>query len=164
MHQIDSSCVCHKRSRIARFRRLVSRKEPSHEVDGGDGHAHAEQNAGEYTLRTAFPKGKGQPRDDNGDKREPSGDCAGEGLLQYVDRVLPWRVGLGKHGPGENERDEKRRGAVRKTKTTKETQNSCFHGTSKEFQNTPRTNGESTPCSRNSACRFLSRLRSPQNR
>src|SRR6266852_4447093 len=121
MHQVDPSCVCHKRS-CSRLSSPVSRKKTSPEVEGGDSHADTEEHAGEYTLRTAFPKGKGQPRDDNGDKREPSGDCAGEGLLQYVDRVLPWRVGLGKHGPGENECDEKRRGAARKTKTTKETQ------------------------------------------
>src|SRR5713101_7170283 len=134
MYQVDPSCVCHKRSSDARFRSLVSRKEPSHEVDGGDGHADTEEHAREYTLRTAFPKGEGQSGDDDGDKREPSGDGAGEGLLQYIDRVLPWRVGLGKHGPGENERDEKRHGAAGKTKTAKETQDSCLHGTSKEFQ------------------------------
>src|SRR6267142_2523040 len=52
----------------------VSRKEPSHEVDGRDGHTHAEENTGEDTLRAAFSEGEGQTGDDNRDERQPARD------------------------------------------------------------------------------------------
>jgi hypothetical protein len=39
--------------------RRISRKQPGHEVDGGDGHADAEENAGQDALRSPFAKGEG---------------------------------------------------------------------------------------------------------
>src|SRR5262249_2861158 len=69
-----------------------SGKEPGHEVAGGDGHADTEENAREHALRAAFTEGKGEPRDDNRHEGKPASDRARKGLLQYVDRVFPWRV------------------------------------------------------------------------
>src|SRR3981189_1442797 len=91
MHVFYPLRIRHERSPNARFRSLVSRKEPSHEVDGGDGHANAEENAGEDTFRSAFTEGEGEPGDDNGDERKPARDGAGERLLEDTDGVLPGR-------------------------------------------------------------------------
>src|ERR1700739_4183723 len=101
--------------------RVLSGKEPCEEVDRGDGHADTEEHAGEDTLRTAFPKSEGQPRDDDGDERKPARNGAGECLLQHVDRVLPGRVRLCENGTREHEREEERRGSARKTGMIKET-------------------------------------------
>src|SRR5450755_1529285 len=95
MHQVESSCICHKRSCIARFRLPASRKEPSHEVDGGDGHANAEKNAGKYAFRSTFAKGEGESGDDNRDERKPARDGAGERLLENANGVLPRRIASG---------------------------------------------------------------------
>src|SRR6266849_2202799 len=69
----------------------ASRKEPSHEVDGGDSHAHAEENAGEDAFRAAFAEGEGESGDDNRDEGQPARDGAGECLLENANGVFPGR-------------------------------------------------------------------------
>src|SRR5579875_2744665 len=51
-----------------------SRKEPSHEVDGADGHADAEDDAGQGSLRAAFTKGENEAANHDGHKREAGGN------------------------------------------------------------------------------------------
>src|SRR6267143_623780 len=95
MYQVYPSCVRHKRTRDSRFRNPISRKEPGHEVDGGDSHSHSEENAGEDTLRAAFAKCESQTGHDYCNERKAARDCAGEGLLEDAYCVLPWRVASG---------------------------------------------------------------------
>src|SRR6267378_3028846 len=110
MHDVDPLRIRHERSPNARFRSLCSRKEPSHEVDGGDGHANAEENSGEDAFRAAFAEGEGEAGDDNRDEGEPARDGAGERLLEDTDGVLPGRSAgrLGECRCGEEETREKR--------------------------------------------------------
>ena len=68
------------------------RKQPSQKVDGGDGHANAEEHAGKNAFRTTFAEGKGESRHDDGNEGESASDGTGEGLLQNTDGVLPGRV------------------------------------------------------------------------
>src|SRR5713226_13020 len=109
MHDVDPSCVRHKRSRNARFRNAVSRKEPGHEVDGGDSHANAKENAGEDTFRTAFAEGEGESGNNDCDERKPACDSAGERLLENTHGVLPGRSagGLSERRCGEAKTYEK---------------------------------------------------------
>src|SRR5260370_12247700 len=74
------------------FLRLNSRKKPSHEVDGGDSHADAEQHSDEYSLRPAFAQREGQARNHDCDERKAACDSAGERLHQDVYCVLPGRA------------------------------------------------------------------------
>src|SRR5579871_4325491 len=106
MHWIDSSCVRHD---VCLRYHHVSRKKPGHEIDGGDGHAHAKKDAGEDTFRTAFPEGEGQAGDDDGDEGETARDGTGERLLQNVDGVFPGRIAgrLRQHRGGKSDRQEK---------------------------------------------------------
>src|SRR5207302_5060725 len=78
----------------------VSRKQPGHEVDRGNGHPNAKENAGEDALRAALAEGEGQSGDDDGNEGQPARDGAGEGLLENIDGVLPGRATccLGKDG------------------------------------------------------------------
>src|SRR5579859_4277627 len=102
MYQVYPSCVGHKRSRDSRVRNSISRKEPGHEVDGGDSHSHSEENAGEDTFRAAFAERESQTGYDDCNERKAACDCAGEGLLEDAHGVLPRRgaSGLreGRHG------------------------------------------------------------------
>ena len=66
-----------------------SGKQPSHEVDCGDGHADTEQHTGKDSLRSAFTKSESQTCDDNGHEREAASDGGLERLHQNVDGVLP---------------------------------------------------------------------------
>src|SRR6267143_2735146 len=68
---------------------LASRKEPCHEVDGGDGHANPEENTSEHSLRAAFAEGEGKAGDHDCYQREATRNGACERLLQDADRVLP---------------------------------------------------------------------------
>src|SRR6267378_5731807 len=61
-----------------------SRKKPSHEVDGGDCHAHPEQHAGEDSFRAAFAKRESQAGNHDCDERKAACDSAGERLHQDV--------------------------------------------------------------------------------
>src|SRR5437016_3650598 len=70
-------------------RPVASRKEPSHEVDGGDGHTNPEEDTCEHSLRAAFSEGEGQAGYHNCNKGKTASDGAGERLLQDADRVLP---------------------------------------------------------------------------
>src|SRR5262245_46819930 len=92
------------------------REQPGQEVDRGDGHADAEQHTGKNALRSALAEGESQTRDDDGDEGQTAGDGTGEGLLQDVYRVFPWRVRLGERGRGERESKERYRGDARNGK------------------------------------------------
>src|SRR6266436_1376673 len=129
MHQVDPLCVHHKGSRDPGFRRAVSRKEPSHEVDGGDGHSHAKENAGEDTLRATFTEGEGEAGDDNCDERKPARDGAGERLLEDTHGVLPWRSSgrLGECGCGEEEAHEKCKANPGQMAAKTDYSQACFH-------------------------------------
>src|SRR6266481_8377885 len=107
MNQVDPSCVGHKCSRDSGFRSPISRKEPSYEIDGGEGHAHTEENAGENAFRAAFAEGEGESGDDNRDERKSARDGAGERLLENAHGVFPRRVASGlredRHGKEETD-------------------------------------------------------------
>src|SRR5260370_3454305 len=62
------------------FLRLNSRKKPSHEVDGGDSHADAEQHSGEDSLRPAFAKREGKATNHECHEIQSAGDSPGEFL------------------------------------------------------------------------------------
>src|SRR5262249_5858364 len=96
-YKLDSlACRLPCRAPIKWFcRPLASRKEPGHEVDGGDGHADPEKNTCEYPLRAAFAEGEGQAGHHDCDQRKATSDGAGERLLQDADRVLPRGGSLG---------------------------------------------------------------------
>src|SRR6266576_1335337 len=99
----------HRSSPNARFSGPISRKEPSHEVDGGDGHANAEENAGENTLRATFAESERESGDDYRDERKPARDGARERLLENTHGVLPGRIarGLRENRHGEEETDSR---------------------------------------------------------
>src|SRR5579884_1208047 len=94
-----------RRSRAMRISpvQAVSWKEPGEKVDGGNGHADAEEDAGKDALRTAFAERECQTGDDDRDEGESARNRAGERLLQDVNRVFPRRRALSERGSGEHE-------------------------------------------------------------
>src|SRR6516225_1254034 len=60
---------------------LISRKEPGQEVDCGDGHANAKEDASEDPLGAAFAEGECQARHHDRHQGKTAGNRAGEGLL-----------------------------------------------------------------------------------
>jgi hypothetical protein len=70
---------------------LGSREEPSHEVDGADRHADAEDNPGKGSFAAAFAESENETANHYGDEREARGDRAGERVLQDLDSILPRR-------------------------------------------------------------------------
>src|SRR5712664_2051188 len=81
----------------------ASRKEPSQEIDGGDGHADAKEHSSENAFRTTFTERESQAGDDNCDKRQPARNRARKGLLENAHGVLPGRIGLGERGRSEEQ-------------------------------------------------------------
>ena len=51
-------------------------KQPRHEVHGADRHAHAEHDAGEQALRSAFPERERHAADDDGHQTQAARDRA----------------------------------------------------------------------------------------
>jgi hypothetical protein len=64
MHSIDSSGFRHNLPRNAR--ESVAGKQPSEKIDGGDGHADAEQNACKYAFRATFTESERKASHNNG--------------------------------------------------------------------------------------------------
>src|SRR6266849_2817050 len=62
-------------------RMLGGGKEPGHEIDGADGHADAEDDAGESSLTAAFPKRENQAGNDDRHKGKARRDRTREGGL-----------------------------------------------------------------------------------
>src|SRR5260370_16632785 len=70
----------------------ASRKEPSHEVHCGNGHANTEQDSGKDPLRPAFSKGERQTRNHN--RNHGNSPCAvtRKSLFQHANRPFPLRT------------------------------------------------------------------------
>jgi hypothetical protein len=67
----------------------VTTEEPGHKVDGTDGHADAEDHAGEGAFGPAFSESKHEASYHDGDEREARGDRASEGRLQDLHGLRP---------------------------------------------------------------------------
>jgi len=61
MNQIDAPAVCHLRVLHDPATDRLAGKEPREEVHCGDGHANAEENAGENAFRSPSPKANVRP-------------------------------------------------------------------------------------------------------
>jgi hypothetical protein len=59
MHSVDASWFRHLFLHWDHEESIAGKK-PRKEIHRGDGHSHAEENAGEHTLRSAFPKSEGE--------------------------------------------------------------------------------------------------------
>src|SRR5215467_15312579 len=114
---------------IAVTPRPRSGEEPGHEVDGSDGHADTEKNAGQHTLRTAFSECECEPGDDDGHERKPAGDCARKRLLQHADGVFPGRVAgrLRESRSGKKETGQGRRQKSSGANHGESGEPACFH-------------------------------------
>ena len=65
------------------------RKKPRHEVHSADGHADAEDDAGERFLRVALTESEHQPADHDGDQTQTFSNRSGEGGLQDLNSLFP---------------------------------------------------------------------------
>src|SRR5580704_874616 len=81
----------------------VAWKKPREKIHRRDGHADAEEHAGKYTFRAAFPEREGESGHDDGNEREAASDGAGEGRHQNVDSVFPGGSPLGECWSGEKQ-------------------------------------------------------------
>ncbi len=68
INRVDSSSGSHDRFAKSVLRVEESGEEPCQEINCGDGHANAEEHAGQDSLRSAFTKSEGQSGDHNGDE------------------------------------------------------------------------------------------------
>src|ERR1700730_3462404 len=109
--------------------RRASRKQPREKVDGGDGHANAEQDAREHAFRAAVPEGEGEAGYDNRDDRQPARDGAGERLLENTHGVLPGRIGgrLGRGRCGEEQSHDRCRENPSRTTPIRNSSPTYFH-------------------------------------
>src|SRR5580658_10746254 len=86
---VGNGLVDHESSLRAETPDISLREEPSHEIDGSDGHSDPKDDAGEHAFRLALAKSKHQTANHDRYQRESAGDRAGEGGLQDLDGIVP---------------------------------------------------------------------------
>src|ERR1700733_5447146 len=81
MYSVDASWFRHLLLHWDRQESIAGKK-PREEIHRGDGHSHAEENAGEHALRSTFPKSEREPGYDDRNERETPRQGAGASRLQ----------------------------------------------------------------------------------
>src|SRR5262245_57693822 len=84
-----------RRRQITSFDMLTSRKKPSHKAHRANGHTDSENDPSQRPFGITFAEGKHEAADHNGHQAQPSCDRTRKRLAQYVNGILPRRIGVG---------------------------------------------------------------------